>query len=347
MSKYKILNLYACLGGNRYKWNEVKEDIEVTAVEWDEELARLYQERFPNDTVVVSDAHQYLLDHYKEFDFIWTSPPCPTHSRARFARRETTSAEYPDMMLYQEIIFLQKWFKGDWIVENVIPYYEPLIPAQKRGRHLYWSNFSLPNYLGERICGIMEGKEWVWDHGSLVESHVAEAKARIEESLVRCPDNTASQQMIEAIEKAKAEGDSLGGIISCTIENCPIGLGEPIFGKLQAILGQYILNINAVKGISFGEGFHVANLKGSENNDSWKMSGNKIGTSTNHAGGIIGGMATGETIYMEVAFKPTSTISKEQQTLDANLNESTLTAAGRHDAFPLRIGVTFDGMSLR
>jgi len=157
------------------------------------------------------------------------------------------------------------------------------------------------------------------------------SKARIEESLVRCPNNTASQQMIEAIEKAKAEGDSLGGIIACTIENCPIGLGEPIFGKLQAILGQYILNINAVKGISFGEGFHVANLKGSENNDSWKMSGNKIGTSTNHAGGIIGGMATGEPIYMEVAFKPTSTISKEQQTLDANLNESTLTAAGRHD----------------
>ena len=82
----KILNLYACLGGNRYKWNEVKEDIEVTAVELDPEAARLYQERFPNDTVIVADAHQYLLDHYKEFDFIWSSPPCPTHSRARFIK---------------------------------------------------------------------------------------------------------------------------------------------------------------------------------------------------------------------------------------------------------------------
>ena len=77
----KILNLYACLGGNRYKWNEVKDDIEVTAVELDEELARLYQERFPNDKVIIADAHQYLLDHYKEYDFIWSSPPCPTHSK--------------------------------------------------------------------------------------------------------------------------------------------------------------------------------------------------------------------------------------------------------------------------
>ena len=157
----KILNLYACLGGNRYKWNEVKEDIEVVAVEWDEELAKLYQDRFPNDTVIVADAHQYLLDHYQEFDFIWSSPPCPTHSRARFARRNTTVPAYPNMKLYQEIIFLDKWFKGKYIVENVIPYYEPLIPAQKRGRHLYWTNFNLPNDLNERKASIMEGKNEV------------------------------------------------------------------------------------------------------------------------------------------------------------------------------------------
>lgn len=156
----KILNLYACLGGNRYKWDEVA-DIEVTAVEWDEELARLYQERFPNDKVIVADAHQYLLDHYKEFDFIWSSPPCPTHSKARFARRETTDAKYPDMKLYEEIIFLQKWFKGKYLVENVVPYYEPLIPAKKIGRHLYWSNFYLPNTLNERKASIMEGKDEV------------------------------------------------------------------------------------------------------------------------------------------------------------------------------------------
>ena len=157
----KILNLYACLGGNRYKWNEVKEDIEVVAVEWDEELAKLYQDRFPNDTVIVADAHQYLLDHYQEFDFIWSSPPCPTHSRARFSRRNTTTPIYPDMKLYQEIIFLDKWVKGKYVVENVIPYYQPLIPAQKRGRHLYWTNFNLPNDLNERKASIMEGKNEV------------------------------------------------------------------------------------------------------------------------------------------------------------------------------------------
>jgi len=154
----KILNLYACLGGNRYKWGD---EHEITAVELDPEAARLYQERFPNDTVIVADAHQYLLDHYKEFDFIWSSPPYPTHSRARFARRETTSAEYPDLKLYEEILFLENWFKGKYVVENVIPYYEPLIPAQKRGRHLYWTNFNLPNDLNERKSSIMEGKDEV------------------------------------------------------------------------------------------------------------------------------------------------------------------------------------------
>jgi DNA (cytosine-5)-methyltransferase 1 len=165
MKKFKVLNLYACLGGNRYKWDEVAEeagiDMKVTAVELDPELAKLYQERFPNDVVVVADAHQYLLDHYQEFDFIWTSPPCPTHSRARFARRCTTETVYPDMKLYQEILFLDKWFEGKYVVENVIPYYEPLIPAKKRGRHLYWTNFNLPNDLKERKSSIMESKDEV------------------------------------------------------------------------------------------------------------------------------------------------------------------------------------------
>ena len=147
----KILNLYACLGGNRYKWDEVT-DVEVTAVEWDEELARLYQERFPNDKVIVADAHQYLLDHYKEFDFIWSSPPCPTHSRFNYSMKtnKVWKMKYPDMKLYEEIIFLDNWFEGKYCVENVIPYYEPLIAANQRGRHLYWTNFKLPNNIGER-----------------------------------------------------------------------------------------------------------------------------------------------------------------------------------------------------
>ena len=154
----KILNLYACLGGNRYKWDEVT-DVDVTAVELDPECARLYQERFPNDKVIVADAHQYLLDHYKEFDFIWSSPPCPTHSRVRISQKNTKSfvPKYPDMKLYEEIIFLDNYFKGKYVVENVIPYYEPLIAAQKRGRHLYWTNFNLPNILSNRKAKISAG----------------------------------------------------------------------------------------------------------------------------------------------------------------------------------------------
>lgn len=148
--KLKVLNLYACLGGNRLMW----EDCEVTAVELDPVLAELYQERFPNDTVIVGDAHQYLLDHYKEFDFIWSSPPCPTHSKMRKTNTgdgdRKAKATYPDMKLYEEIIFLQHFFKGKFCVENVEPYYQPLIPAKKRGRHLYWTNFNLPNDLGDR-----------------------------------------------------------------------------------------------------------------------------------------------------------------------------------------------------
>ncbi len=147
----KILNLYACLGGNRYKWDEVT-DVEVTAVELDPVLAELYQKRFPNDKVIVADAHQYLLKNFENFDFIWTSPPCPTHSRVRVSQknREGFEFKFPDMKLYEEIIFLDSFFKGKYVVENVIPFYDPLIQAKKRGRHLYWTNFNLPNNIGER-----------------------------------------------------------------------------------------------------------------------------------------------------------------------------------------------------
>lgn len=138
----KVLNLYSCLGGNRLLWT----DCEVTAVELDPELARMYQERFPDDKVIIGDAHQYLLDHYKEFDFIWSSPPCPTHSRIQISMKTTRKMAYPDMKLYQEIIFLNKFYTGKWVVENVIPFYEPLIPATKLGRHLFWSNFLINQF---------------------------------------------------------------------------------------------------------------------------------------------------------------------------------------------------------
>lgn len=150
----KILNLYACLGGNRYKWGD---DHDITAVELDPEAARLYQERFPNDTVIIGDAHQYLLDHYKEYDFIWSSPPCPTHSRIQTGMKNIRKMAYPDMTLYQQIILLNNFYTGKYVVENVIPYYEPLIPAQKRGRHLYWANFKLPSILTTRKVIIGSG----------------------------------------------------------------------------------------------------------------------------------------------------------------------------------------------
>jgi len=137
----KILNLYAGIGGNRKLWGD---EHQITAVEIDENIAKIYKEFFPNDEVIVADAHQYLLDHYKEFDFIWSSPPCQSHSKTNFFLSGQGIHRYPDMKLYQEIIFLKHWFKGKWVVENVVGYYKPLIEPQRLGRHYFWSNFKIP-----------------------------------------------------------------------------------------------------------------------------------------------------------------------------------------------------------
>ena len=137
----KILNLYAGIGGNRKLWNG---DIEVTAVELDPTIAKIYQDFFPNDKVIITDAHQFLLEHYKEYDFIWSSPPCPSHSHIRkesAVARGQNEAIYPDMKLYEEIIFLEGYFKGKWVVENVISWYKPLIKPYEFKSHYYWSNF--------------------------------------------------------------------------------------------------------------------------------------------------------------------------------------------------------------
>ncbi|MGL4641436.1 MAG: DNA cytosine methyltransferase, partial [Shewanella sp.] len=135
--KKRVLNLYAGLGGNRKKW----QNCQVTAVENDPRIAAVYTRLYPDDVVIVGDAHQYLLDHFNEFDFIWSSTPCQSHSVMMRATRHDV-AKYPDMSLYQEIIFLQHFFKGKWVVENVTPYYTPLIlPTQRIGRHMFWSNF--------------------------------------------------------------------------------------------------------------------------------------------------------------------------------------------------------------
>ncbi len=214
MNTYRVLNLYACLGGNRYKWDEVAKaanlKLQVTAVELDPYLAELYQERFPNDTVIVADAHEYLLDHYKEFDFIWSSPPCPTHSRARFARKSTTKAVYPDMKLYQEVIFLDKWFDGKYVVENVVPYYEPLIPANKRGRHLYWTNFNLPNDLNERKASIMEGKDEVsrWCEFHDFNFYLYKGKQRTDKIARNLVDYEAGKTIFETALEIKKQNNS-------------------------------------------------------------------------------------------------------------------------------------------
>ena len=150
----KILNLYAGLGGNRKLWGN---EHEITAVEFDPNIAAIYKDQHPMDHVIVGDAHQYLLDHYQEFDFIWSSPPCPTHSSFRFnigVRFRGVAAEYPDMKLYQEIIFLKHHAVGKWIVENVKPYYDPLIePNVVLQRHYFWCNFDIEllNFQSDKV----------------------------------------------------------------------------------------------------------------------------------------------------------------------------------------------------
>lgn len=139
----KILNLYAGIGGNRKLWGD---EYQITAVESEQYIADVYAALFPNDTLVVGDAHQYLLDHYREFDFIWSSPPCPTHSKMNNALKGWGIVRYPDMRLYQEILLLQHYFKGRYVVENVESYYDPLIRPQLMDRHYFWANFHIPKY---------------------------------------------------------------------------------------------------------------------------------------------------------------------------------------------------------
>ena len=145
--KIRILNLYAGIGGNRKLWSG---DIEVTAVENVPEIAKIYGDFFPQDKVVIADAHQYLLEHYKEFDFIWSSPPCPTHSGVNFFLNAQGCIRYPDMALWQEILFLKHFFKGKWIVENVESYYEPFIKPYNVDRHYFWSNFFIIDWRDDK-----------------------------------------------------------------------------------------------------------------------------------------------------------------------------------------------------
>lgn len=147
----KILNLYAGIGGNRKLWGD---EHEITAVEVNPDILKVYSSYFPNDTIYRADAHEYLLKHYQEFDFIWSSPPCPTHGVNNNFLNAQGVIRYPDMALWQEIIFLKKWFKGKWVVENVVSYYEPLISPQQLDRHYFWTNFFIPPFEVKRTFNI-------------------------------------------------------------------------------------------------------------------------------------------------------------------------------------------------
>ena len=160
--------------------------------------------------------------------------------------------------------------------------------------------------------------------------------SKTEESIIRCPDAATAYKMISYIEDIRKEGDTIGGIVSCVIKGTPIGLGEPVFDKLHADLGKAMLSINAVKGFEYGEGFNSINFKGSELNDSFVSSSEvennkKITTSTNHSGGIQGGISNGQDINFKVAFKPVATIMQDQQSVDKDGNELVVKGKGRHD----------------
>jgi DNA (cytosine-5)-methyltransferase 1 len=146
----KILNLYCGIGGNRKLWTPKGDNHEITAVELDSKIAEIYKDYFPNDTVIIGDAHQYLLDHFKEFDFIWSSPPCPSHSNRRLPGVHAGQVQpiYPAMELWQEIILLQHFHKKGsfYCVENVKSYYEPMFNPQIRERHWFWANFYIHDF---------------------------------------------------------------------------------------------------------------------------------------------------------------------------------------------------------
>lgn len=153
----------------------------------------------------------------------------------------------------------------------------------------------------------------------------------IEKNPVRCPDPEAAKRMEELILSVKADGDTIGGVITCVIKGCPVGLGEPAFGKLHAALGGAMLSINAVKGFEYGEGFAGVTQRGSEQNDIFFNDNGSISTRSNHSGGIQGGISNGQDIYFRVAFKPVATLLREQPTVDKDGCETVLEVKGRHD----------------
>lgn len=165
----------------------------------------------------------------------------------------------------------------------------------------------------------------------LKQSYTSYNLSETNKSLVNCPEVETSGKMIELIEHTKLKGDTLGGIVTCVIQNAPVGMGEPVFDKLEAELAKAMLSINAVKGFEIGSGFKAAEMKGSEHNDSFEIRNGKVSTSTNYSGGIQGGISNGQDIYMNVAFKPVATLMQDQKTINKLGENVVIKGKGRHD----------------
>jgi len=211
MKKIKVLNLYAGIGGNRKLW----ENVEVTAIEINKSIANQYQKNFPNDNVIITDAHRFLLKNFEDYDFIWSSPPCPTHSKIRFMATKVNAIthpswnkKYPNMELYQEIIFLIHYAKCKWVVENVISYYEPLIKPFESGKHYFWSNFHITNYKIDSRMHFATIKEKEKKVGFTLEN-VKFNDARKDEVLRNCVEPRLGQHIFKCAfkEQQKILGD--------------------------------------------------------------------------------------------------------------------------------------------
>lgn len=204
----KILNLYSGIGGNRKLWGD---EHQVTAVEYDENIAPVYADLFPNDELVIGDAHEYLRLHHREFDFIWSSPPCQSHSSIRFnldVKLRGSEEKYPDMTLYEEILFLQYHSEALWVVENVVPYYPPMLNPVKRNRHLYWANFHIPELpkLVENLRAMNKVSDLESLHGYDLSAYRIPNKRQV---LRNCVAPETGLQILEAAELALTEPEKL------------------------------------------------------------------------------------------------------------------------------------------
>jgi DNA (cytosine-5)-methyltransferase 1 len=204
----KILNLYAGIGGNRKLWGD---EHQVTAVEYDEKIAPVYADLFPNDELVIGDAHEYLRQHHKDFDFIWSSPPCQTHSSFRYnigVQLRGVEEKYPDMTLYEEILFLQYHSEALWVVENVVPYYPPMLNPVKRNRHLYWANFHIPELpkLVENLRAMNKVSDLEGLHGYDLSAYRIPNKRQV---LRNCVAPETGLQILEAAELAVTHPEKL------------------------------------------------------------------------------------------------------------------------------------------